>query len=61
MAAESRFAYPVSHSFSVVGEAGAVTAGNVDSTGLNLTLSDYLAGGRYSLRTSPASHPSRKS
>jgi peptidoglycan-associated lipoprotein len=47
---EASFAYPVSHSFSVVGEAGAVTAGNVDSTGLDLTLSHYLAGGRYSLR-----------
>ena len=44
------FAYPVSHSFSVVTEAGAVTAGNVNSTGLDLTLSNYLAGGRYSLR-----------
>jgi peptidoglycan-associated lipoprotein len=44
------FAYPVSHSFSVVGEAGAVTNGNVDSTGLNFTLSHYMGGGRYSLR-----------
>jgi peptidoglycan-associated lipoprotein len=44
------FAYAVSHSFSVVAEAGATTAGNVDSTGLDVTLSEYLAGTRYSLR-----------
>lgn len=44
------FAYAVSHSFSVVAEAGATTAGNVNSTGLDVTLSEYLAGTRYSLR-----------
>jgi len=44
------FAYPLKHSFSVVAEAGAVTASNVNSTGLDLTLSSYLGGGRYSLR-----------
>ena len=47
---EASVAYPVLHSFSVVGEAGAVAASNVNSTGRDLTLSDYLAGGRYSLR-----------
>jgi opacity protein-like surface antigen len=41
----------VSHSFSVVAEAGATAASNVDSTGLDVTLSTYLAGGRYSLRS----------
>lgn len=51
------FAYPVSYSLSAVGEAGAVTAGNVGPTGLNLTLSDYLAGGRYSLRHFPRFTP----
>jgi peptidoglycan-associated lipoprotein len=44
------FAYRLSRSFSVVGEAGAVNRGNVDSTGLDLTLSSFLAGPRYSLR-----------
>ena len=44
------FAYPLKPSFSVVAEAGAVTASNVNSSGLDLTLSNYLVGGRYSLR-----------
>jgi peptidoglycan-associated lipoprotein len=44
------FAYPLKHSFSVVAEAGAFTARNINSTGLDLTLSSYLGGGRYSLR-----------
>jgi outer membrane immunogenic protein len=44
------FAVPVKSSISVVVEAGAVTASNVNSTGLDLTLSEYLVGGRYSLR-----------
>ena len=44
------FAYPLKRSFSVVAEAGAVAARNINSTGLDLTLSSYLGGGRYSLR-----------
>jgi len=46
----AEFAYPVKRSFSAVAEAGAVTASNVNSSGLDLTLSSYLVGGRYSLR-----------
>jgi peptidoglycan-associated lipoprotein len=46
------FAYRLAHSVSVVGEFGAVNNGNVDSTGLDLTLSTYLAGPRYSLHKS---------
>jgi peptidoglycan-associated lipoprotein len=46
------FAYRLSRSVRVVGEAGAVNRGNVDSTGADLTLSSYLAGPRYSLRKS---------
>jgi peptidoglycan-associated lipoprotein len=45
------FAYAVKPSFSAVAEAGAVTASNVNSSGRDLTLSDYLVGGRYSLRS----------
>ncbi len=45
-------AYRLSRSVSVVGEAGAVDSGNVDATGLDLTLSSFLAGPRYSLRKS---------
>lgn len=50
--ANASFAYRITPAISLVGEAGGVTAGNVDSTGLDLTLSDYLAGARYSLRHS---------
>jgi peptidoglycan-associated lipoprotein len=46
------FAYPFAHSFSLVAEAGAEANSNVTSSGLDLTLSDYLAGPRYSLRKS---------
>jgi outer membrane immunogenic protein len=46
------FAYPLAHSFSIVAEAGAEANSNVTSSGLDLTLSDYLAGPRYSLRKS---------
>ncbi len=45
-------AYRLTHSVSVVGEIGTANKGNVDSTGLDLTLSSYLAGLRYSLRKS---------
>jgi peptidoglycan-associated lipoprotein len=44
------FAYSLTRTIAMVGEVGAVANGNVDSTGLNLTLSNYLVGGRYSLR-----------
>jgi peptidoglycan-associated lipoprotein len=44
------FAYPLKPSISVVAEAGAVTAANVNSSGLDLTFSNFLVGGRYSLR-----------
>jgi peptidoglycan-associated lipoprotein len=44
------FAYPFTYSFSLVAEAGAETNSNVTSSGLDLTLSEYLAGPRYSLR-----------
>lgn len=50
--ASGSFAFRLTHSISLVGEAGGVTTGNVDATGLDLTLSDYLAGARYSLRRS---------
>ena len=43
------FAYPFAPSFSAVVEAGAVTNGNVNSSGRGLTLSDFLGGLRYSL------------
>jgi len=46
------FAYPAGNSLSVVAEAGAVAASNVNSSGLDLVLSNYLVGGRYSLRRS---------
>ena len=42
--------YRLTPAISVVGEAGAITTGNANSTGLDLTLANYLAGGRYSLR-----------
>jgi peptidoglycan-associated lipoprotein len=44
------FAYRFTPSFSVVGEAGAVTNGNVNKSGLGLTLADFLGGGRYTMR-----------
>ena len=44
------FAYPLKPSLSVVAEAGAVTASNVNSSGLDLMLTNFLLGGRYSLR-----------
>jgi opacity protein-like surface antigen len=44
------FAYRLTPAITVVGEAGAITTGNVNSTGRDLTLANYLAGGRYSLR-----------
>lgn len=47
--ASGSFAYHFTPSWSAVGEAGAVNAGNVDSTGLGLTLSQFLVGGRYTL------------
>jgi peptidoglycan-associated lipoprotein len=46
------FPYSLTHLVSVVGEFGAVNNGNVDSTRLDLTLTSYLAGPRYSLRKS---------
>jgi outer membrane immunogenic protein len=55
--ANGSFAYRLTSSISVVGEAGAVTAGNVDATGLDLTLADYLAGARYSVRHFPRLTP----
>jgi outer membrane immunogenic protein len=51
------FAYRVHHSWSVVGEAGAETNGNVNSMGLDLTLAEFLAGGRYTLRNHSRLHP----
>jgi outer membrane immunogenic protein len=44
------FAYNFTRKWSVVGEASAESNGNVNSTGLGLTLADFLAGGRYTLR-----------
>jgi outer membrane immunogenic protein len=44
------FAYNFTHKWSAVGEVGATNNGNVDSTGLGLTLAEFLAGGRYTLR-----------
>ena len=44
------YAYRFLPSFKLVGEVGAVTQGNVNSTGYDLTLWNFLAGGRYTLR-----------
>jgi outer membrane immunogenic protein len=44
------FAYNLTRKWAVVGEVGAETNGNVNSTGLDLTLADFLVGGRYTLR-----------
>jgi outer membrane immunogenic protein len=44
------FAFSLTHTFSVVGELGATTVGNVNSSGLDLTLANYLVGPRYSFR-----------
>jgi outer membrane immunogenic protein len=41
------FALRLAPSFSAVGEVGATTNGNVNSTGDGLTLIDFLGGGRY--------------
>ena len=47
--ASGSYAYRFTPSWSVVGEVGAVNTGNVNNTNLDLTLSEFLVGGRYTL------------